>query len=164
MSGERLLVVDTADAMRELGAALGRVARSGDVLVLTGDLGAGKTTLAQGIAAGLGVSDRVTSPTFVISRVHDNPTGGPALLHVDAYRLASVSEVDDLDLEHDLQRGVAVVEWGEGLVDGLSASMVRVVITRSDDIDDERRIVRVDAADPRWHDVVSLLGLPEVTP
>jgi tRNA threonylcarbamoyladenosine biosynthesis protein TsaE len=75
-----------------------------------------------------------------------------------------VSEVDDLDLEHDLQRGVAVVEWGEGLVDGLSASMVRVVITRSDDIDDERRIVRVDAADPRWHDVVSLLGLPEVTP
>lgn len=158
------IVVATAEAMRELGAALGRTARGGDVLVLTGDLGAGKTTLTQGIAAGLGVTDRVTSPTFVISRVHDNPTGGPVLIHVDAYRLGSVSEVDDLDLEQDLDDGVVVVEWGEGLVDDLSESLVRVRICRSDEAEDEQRVVTVVAAEPRWAVALSALDLPQVTP
>jgi len=164
MTPERHFVVETADAMRDVGAALGRVARGGDVIVLTGELGAGKTTLAQGIAAGLGVVDRVTSPTFVISRVHENPSGGPALVHVDAYRLGSVAEVDDLDLELDLQQGVVVVEWGEGLVEDLSESVVHVLINRSDDADDEQRQVAVAGADPRWMEAVLSLALPEVSP
>jgi tRNA threonylcarbamoyladenosine biosynthesis protein TsaE len=160
MTAGSTVVVDTAEAMRDLGAALGRVARGGDVIVLTGDLGAGKTTLTQGIAIGLGVTDRVTSPTFVISRVHENPTGGPALVHVDAYRLGSVREVDDLDLDLDLERGVVVVEWGEGLVDDLSDSLLRLEIVRSDDVDDERRVVGVVSGDVRWQDAIAELRLP----
>ncbi len=100
----------------------------------------------------------MTSPTFVISRVHENPTGGPALVHVDAYRLGSVREVDDLDLDLDLDRGVVVVEWGEGLVEDLSESLLRLAITRSDDADDERRVVAVVSEDPRWQDAIA--GLP----
>jgi tRNA threonylcarbamoyladenosine biosynthesis protein TsaE len=164
MTPARRFVVATADAMRDVGAALGRVAVGRDVIVLTGELGAGKTTLTQGIAAGLGVVDRVTSPTFVISRVHDNPSGGPVLVHVDAYRLGSISEVDDLDLEQDLEQGVVVVEWGEGLVEDLSSSVVHVLLTRSDDPEDERRGVVVSGADARWVDAVQALGLPEESP
>ena len=161
MRSNRRVVVETPDSMRDVGAALGRVARAGDVVVLTGDLGAGKTTLTQGIAAGLGVTDHVTSPTFVIARIHANPGGGPVLIHVDAYRLGSVNEVDDLDLEHDLAEGVVVVEWGEGLVDDLSDSRAHVVIERSDEADDERRVVSVSAPDPRWEAALENLGLRE---
>jgi len=150
MTGPATRMVATADGMRELGSRLGAAARAGDVIVLTGDLGAGKTTLTQGIARGLGITEQVTSPTFVISRVHTNPSGGPELVHADAYRLGSVREVDDLDLEQDLETGVVVVEWGSGLVDDLSESLVHVVITRTDDESDETRIVEVVAADPRW--------------
>ena len=116
--------VPTADAMRDLGAALGRACRGGDVLVLCGDLGAGKTTFTQGLARGLGIAEAVTSPTFVIARVHPNPSGGPDLVHVDAYRLGSVVELDDLDLDTDLDRSVVVVEWGVGLADALSDSRI----------------------------------------
>jgi tRNA threonylcarbamoyladenosine biosynthesis protein TsaE len=150
MTPARRFVVATADAMRDVGAALGRVAVGRDVIVLTGELGAGKTTLTQGIAAGLGVVD--------------NPSGGPVLVHVDAYRLGSISEVDDLDLEQDLEQGVVVVEWGEGLVEDLSSSVVHVLLTRSDDPEDERRGVVVSGADARWVDAVQALGLPEESP
>ena len=97
-------------------------------MVLRGELGAGKTTLVQGIGAGLGVRGPVTSPTFVIARVHPSLTGGPALVHADAYRLASPAEVDDLDLDASLETSVTVVEWGGGLVEGLAADRLDVSI------------------------------------
>ena len=100
----------------------------GDLVVLSGDLGAGKTTLVQGIGAGLGVRGPVTSPTFVIARVHPSLTGGPALVHADAYRLNSPAEVDDLDLDASLETSVTVVEWGGGLVEGLAPDRLDVSI------------------------------------
>ncbi|NUO34402.1 MAG: tRNA (adenosine(37)-N6)-threonylcarbamoyltransferase complex ATPase subunit type 1 TsaE, partial [Dermatophilaceae bacterium] len=97
---------------RDFGRRLGALLRGGDVLVLTGDLGAGKTTLTQAVAEGLGVRGPITSPTFVIARVHPSLVGGPELVHVDAYRLGSALELDDLDLDADLDASVTVVEWG----------------------------------------------------
>src|SRR5437588_5509875 len=108
----------TVEDTRDFGRALGRVLRPGDLVVLSGPLGAGKTTLAQGIGAGLGVDGPVLSPTFVIARVHRG--GRVPLVHVDAYRLSSVAEVDDLDLDASLEESATVVEWGEGLVEGLT--------------------------------------------
>lgn len=121
----------TAAQMRALGARLAALLRPGDLVVLTGPLGAGKTTLAQGIGDGLGVRGPVTSPTFVIARTHPALHGGPALVHADAYRLGSRIEVDDLDLDADLDRSVTVVEWGEGLVEDLAASVLQITITRA---------------------------------
>lgn len=142
--------VPTAEDMRALGELLGRSVADGDVIVLSGDLGAGKTTLAQGIARGLGISDRVTSPTFVIARVHESPVGRPDLVHVDAYRLGSVVELDDLDLDADLGHCVVVVEWGEGLVEGLSPSWLQVMITRTGDEGDDCRTITITGHGPRW--------------
>ena len=122
------LTVATADDMVALGRRLAAQLRPGDLVVLNGDLGAGKTTLVQGIGAGLGVRGPVTSPTFVIARVHPSLTGGPALVHADAYRLASPAEVDDLDLDASLETSVTVVEWGGGLVEGLAADRLEVSI------------------------------------
>ena len=123
-------VVD-GDAMRELGRGLAALLRAGDLLILTGDLGAGKTTLTQGIGAGLGVRGDVTSPTFVISRVHPSLSGGPALVHADAYRLGGVAELDDLDLDVSVADSVTVVEWGAGLAEGLADDRLEVAITRT---------------------------------
>ena len=117
--------------MRALGGRLAGLLRAGDLVVLSGPLGAGKTTLAQGIGAGLGVRGKVTSPTFVIARLHPSLGNGPDLVHADAYRLGSRAEVDDLDLDADLASSVTVVEWGEGLVEDLAASFLSVGI-RSD--------------------------------
>lgn len=122
-------VIPTAATMRTFGRQLASLLRAGDLVVLSGQLGAGKTTLAQGIGAGLGVRGQVTSPTFVIARVHPNLAGGPDLVHADAYRLGSRAEVDDLDLDADLSSSVTVVEWGEGLVEDLAASYLQVTIT-----------------------------------
>ena len=121
--------VASADDMVALGRRLAAVLRPGDLVVLSGPLGAGKTTLVRGIGAGLGVRGPVTSPTFVIARVHPSLTGGPALVHADAYRLASPAEVDDLDLDASLETSVTVVEWGGGLVEGLAADRLDVSIT-----------------------------------
>jgi len=123
------LPVPGAEQMRALGRRLASLLRPGDLVVLTGPLGAGKTTLAQGIGQGLGVRGPVTSPTFVIARVHPPAGGGPALVHADAYRLGSRAEVDDLDLDADLERSVTVVEWGEGLVEDLADSHLEIRIT-----------------------------------
>jgi tRNA threonylcarbamoyladenosine biosynthesis protein TsaE len=135
----RELTVPTADDMRSLGERLAADLKPGDLVVLTGDLGAGKTTLVQGIAAGLGASGPVVSPTFVIARVYRG--GRVPLVHVDAYRLGSRVEVDDLDLDADVAESVTVVEWGEGLVEDLSEERLVVSITRSSDAVDETRRV-----------------------
>ncbi|PKW12840.1 tRNA (adenosine(37)-N6)-threonylcarbamoyltransferase complex ATPase subunit type 1 TsaE [Saccharopolyspora spinosa] len=121
---------DTLEFGRRLGAAL----RAGDLVLLDGPLGAGKTVLARGIAAGMGVTGAVTSPTFVIARVHRPESGdGPALVHVDAYRLAGLDEIDDLDLDTDLTDAAVVVEWGEGLAERLADSYLLLRIRRRDD-------------------------------
>jgi tRNA threonylcarbamoyladenosine biosynthesis protein TsaE len=137
--------VPDADAMRALGRRLGGLLRAGDLVVLAGSLGAGKTTLTQGIGAGLGVRGPVTSPTFVIARVHPGPV---PLVHVDAYRLGSLAEVADLDLEASMEDSVTVVEWGTGLVEGLADDRLEVTLTRPSD--DETRTVTVRGVGPRW--------------
>jgi tRNA threonylcarbamoyladenosine biosynthesis protein TsaE len=138
--------VATADEMRGLGRRLAADLRAGDLLVLSGPLGAGKTTLVQGIGEGLGVRGPVTSPTFVIARVHPSLRGGPALVHADAYRLGGVAEIDDLDLDSDAASSVTAVEWGEGLAEGLSEDRLEVSIELSGD----RRTVRISGVGARW--------------
>lgn len=147
--------VPTADDMRALATRLAGLLRAGDVLVLSGDLGAGKTTFTRGLGAALQVRGDVTSPTFVISRVHPSLVGGPALVHVDAYRLGGAAELDDLDLDTDLDLAVTVVEWGEGLAEDLAESPLEIRILRgvggdtgTDDTDP--RIVEIDPLGPRW--------------
>lgn len=120
--------VATPAAMQQLGRAIGDRLRAGDLLVLDGPLGAGKTTLTRGIGAGLGVRQPITSPTFVLARTHPSVIGGPPLVHVDAYRLGSPGELDDLDLDFD--GSVVVVEWGAGMLAGVGDSMLTVTITR----------------------------------
>jgi tRNA threonylcarbamoyladenosine biosynthesis protein TsaE len=141
----------TAEDTRTLGSRLATVVQAGDLLLLTGDLGAGKTTLTQGLGEGLGVRGPVTSPTFVISRVHPSLTGGPALVHVDAYRLGDLNEVDDLDLDASLEDSVTVVEWGGGKVEGLTDDRLEVVVRRPvADQDDETRTVLLRGIGARW--------------
>ena len=125
------LTVPTAEEMRDLGVRLAGVLRAGDLVVLTGHLGAGKTTLTQGIGEGLKVRGPITSPTFVIARVHPSLAEGPALVHVDAYRLGRLAELDDLDLDVSVADSVTVVEWGEGIAEGLAADRLEIALTRS---------------------------------
>ena len=141
MSDEIHDVADAA-AMRHLGEVLGRGFSAGDLVLLSGPLGAGKTTLAQGIAQGLQVDGPVTSPTFVIARVHRSQVGGPDLVHVDAYRLNSLAEVDDLDLDVSVTESVTVVEWGEGKVETLAGR--RTVVTIDRDVEPRRVVVHVE--------------------
>lgn len=178
------VVTGSADETRDLGRRLAEVLRAGDVVVLSGDLGAGKTTLAQGVGAGLGVRGDVTSPTFVISRVHPSLVGGPALVHVDAYRLGGGAELEDLDLEETLEAAVTLVEWGDGVADDLSPDRLRVHLSRrgadlvaadagggaglplavdpdvGPDPVAEVRVVTVEGTGPRWASVPlrALLG------
>lgn len=199
------LTVPTAAQMRALGRSLATVLRAGDLVILSGGLGAGKTTLTQGIGAGLGVRGPVTSPTFVIARVHppavpaagrgpggagagaDGPAAGhgpggagdaaagvagrrPPLVHADAYRLGSVLELDDLDLDEDTASSVTVVEWGEGLAEGLSADRLEITITAEpavsrvldDQAGDMPRAVRISAVGERWEGIeLPLAGLAD---
>jgi tRNA threonylcarbamoyladenosine biosynthesis protein TsaE len=157
------LAVPGAAQMRLLGNRLARLLHAGDLVVLAGSLGAGKTTLVQGLGEGLAVRGPVTSPTFVIARVHPSLRGGPDLVHADAYRLGSRVEVDDLDLDADLDHSVTVVEWGEGLVENLAAGHLRVTIDRptpeslngdpapgDSGSDDQVRIVTVSGYGNQW--------------
>jgi tRNA threonylcarbamoyladenosine biosynthesis protein TsaE len=144
------LRIATDGDMRDLGRRLAALLRAGDLVILAGPLGAGKTTLVQGIGAGLGVRGPVTSPTFVIARVHPPLAGGgPALVHADAYRLGSFGEVDDLDLDTDVGRAVTVVEWGTGLAEPLAED--RLEITIEPDQDGDVRTVRINGHGARWH-------------
>ncbi|MFB9308890.1 tRNA threonylcarbamoyl adenosine modification protein YjeE [Agromyces hippuratus] len=165
------------EAMEAFGRELGTVLRAGDVVVLTGPLGAGKTTLTRGIGAGLGIRGPVQSPTFVLARTHPSLVGGAPLVHVDAYRLGSSALLDDLDLDFD--RSVVVVEWGAGLVEDVTDSWLEIVIERPTgasavvaraadaageesidgdaDLDaaldaDEPRVVTATGYGPRWAD------------
>ena len=130
--------IATAEEMERLGRCLGEVLGAGDLVILTGPLGAGKTTFTRGLAEGLGVRGPVQSPTFVIARTHPSLTGGAPLVHVDAYRLGSGDELDDLDL--DLARSVVVVEWGRGMAEDLAESWW--------DIELERPVGTIDELDP----------------
>lgn len=142
----RTIELPTVEDTRALGQELAATLRPGDLVVLSGPLGAGKTALTQGIGAGLGVSGRVTSPTFVIARVHQ---GSVPLVHVDAYRLRDSGrlDLDDLEIDEELDRAVVVVEWGEGVVEGLSDSRLEVRLDRRDD---DVRVARVTGVGPRW--------------
>jgi tRNA threonylcarbamoyladenosine biosynthesis protein TsaE len=128
--------------MQELGAEFATTLRAGDLVIISGPLGAGKTTFVQGVARGLRVRGAVTSPTFVIARIHRSTVDGPDLVHVDAYRLHSFAEVDDLDLDASIEHSVTVVEWGEGKVEGLVDRHVEVRIAR-DAADGEVRRVTI---------------------
>lgn len=136
----------TVEDTRALGRDLAAHLRAGDLVVLSGPLGAGKTALTQGIGEGLGVSGRVTSPTFVIARVHRGPV---PLVHIDAYRLRDSGrlDLDDLAVDEDLETSVVVVEWGEGVVEALSDSRLEVVLDRHDD---DTRTATVTGTGPRW--------------
>ncbi|WP_405613527.1 tRNA (adenosine(37)-N6)-threonylcarbamoyltransferase complex ATPase subunit type 1 TsaE [Streptomyces sp. NBC_01508] len=154
------ITVDSPERMSELGCGLAALLRPGDLVMLTGELGAGKTTLTRGLGAGLGVRGAVTSPTFVIARVHPSLTSGPPLVHVDAYRLGGgLDEMEDLDLDVSLPDSVVVVEWGDGKVEELSDDRLRVVIDRVvgtvDPLaeEDDRREVTLTGIGARWADV-----------
>ena len=200
MSGpawERGLEVRTAAETHALAAALGAVLQTGDLLVLTGELGAGKTTFTQGLGEGLGVRAGIISPTFVLVRIHPNLPGGPRpggpdLVHVDAYRLESAAEIDDIDLENTMDSAVTVVEWGRGRVEHLSDSRLEVELHRprggaagisaaagapraaaevaavpgvldfDTDDDDEPRTVVIRGFGPRWAEAPALPGVEPV--
>jgi tRNA threonylcarbamoyladenosine biosynthesis protein TsaE len=141
-------VLPTPEDTRALGAALAELVRPGDLVVLVGPLGAGKTAFTQGLGAALGVREAVTSPTFVIARVHRG--GRLPLVHVDAYRLGGVADVDDLDLDVTVADSVTVVEWGEGLVEQLADEHLQVRLDRRDDHGDETRTAVLVPHGPGW--------------
>jgi len=167
---EHEAAVPTAARMTGLGERLAGLLAAGDLVVLSGPLGVGKTTLARGIGAGLKVRGPVTSPTFVIARVHPSLAGGPDLVHADAYRLGSRAEVDDLDLDADLASAVTLVEWGEGLVEGMAASFLAIRIEAERpaaagappagaEEEDQPRTVRVTGWGDRWRDAADAASL-----
>lgn len=156
--------IETSESMNRLGVALAGLLRAGDILVLTGPLGAGKTTLSRGIGEGLGVVGTVSSPTFVIARTHKRTDGGAELVHVDAYRLGGPEELDDLDI--NFAQSISLIEWGRGFTDGLSDSWLDIEIERSHtggqaaetaDLADEElvdpRRIRIIGEGPRWAEV-----------
>jgi tRNA threonylcarbamoyladenosine biosynthesis protein TsaE len=143
----------TADDTRELGRRLAGLLRRGDLIIASGDLGAGKTTLTQGVGEGLDVGGAVISPTFVLSRVHRARGEGPDLVHVDAYRLGSAAELDDLDLDASTDDSVTLVEWGTGIAEGRAADRLEVDIRRSIDPSDETRWIFLNPVGERWRDV-----------
>lgn len=121
----------SAEQTRALGRALGEVLRAGDLIMLSGGLGAGKTTLTQGIGEGMGVRGRVASPTFIVARVHPSPVGGPDLIHADAYRISDLEDLETLDLDSSLADSVTVVEWGEGKTEGMSSERLEIAVVRA---------------------------------
>ncbi len=145
------LEVPTAEAMQELGRRLARGLRRGDVILASGELGAGKTTLAQGIGEGLQVTGPVISPTFVLSRVHPSAVGGPAFVHVDAYRLGDDAELADIDLDETLDESVTLIEWGEGKAEWLSDERLEITIDR--DQGDDVRVVTLYPVGTRFEEL-----------
>jgi len=147
-------VVD-AEAMRTLGTRIAALLLAGDVVVLDGPLGAGKTTFTQGLAQGLDVTGAVTSPTFVVARAHKSLTDGPALVHVDAYRLTGVEDINNLDFD---QYGphVLVMEWGAPFVQFVTDDWLHIRIDRADIDDDSEdpaggiRTLEIETHGTRW--------------
>jgi tRNA threonylcarbamoyladenosine biosynthesis protein TsaE len=162
-----VISVPTAADMRRLGVRLADVLEPGDLVVAAGKLGAGKTTLAQGIGQGLDSVGPIISPTFVLSRVHRSTSGRPDLLHVDAYRLSSAAELDDLDLDAQTVDAITFVEWGRGLAEGLADNRLEIDIRMNSDSrpggSDDDRVVSIRPVGQRWHDV-DLEGLAKTRP
>ena len=156
-----LTVLDSAQ-MQSLGKKIGQQLRAGDYLVLTGQLGAGKTTFTQGIAIGLQVAGSVTSPTFVVSRIHKSLVGGPELIHIDAYRLSHGDQLLDLDLE-DHPNSVIVIEWGREFISSLSDTWLDIELVRESEFNEDDpaagiRKVKISSIGQRW-DNLDLSGL-----
>ena len=152
----RAIVLSTPEDTLRFGRRLGAMLLAGDLVLLAGPLGAGKTLLTKGIAAGMQVDGLVTSPTFVIARVHRATVSGrPSLVHVDAYRLAGALELDDLDLDTDLTASAVVVEWGEGRAEQLARDHLVVRLTRQDD---DSRLAELIGTGPPWHQRIRKLA------
>jgi tRNA threonylcarbamoyladenosine biosynthesis protein TsaE len=149
--------VPTSEAMVRLGERLAELLQRGDVVLAAGDLGAGKTTLTQGIGRGLGSEGPIISPTFVLSRIHHSKIGRPTLMHVDAYRLSTASELDDLDLDAAVADSITVVEWGQGIAEGLSDDRLEIDIWTSEADSsangDSERAVTIRPVGTRWRGV-----------
>jgi tRNA threonylcarbamoyladenosine biosynthesis protein TsaE len=150
--------VPTREAMLRLGERLAQLLERGDVIIAGGDLGAGKTTLTQGIGRALGSEGPIISPTFVLSRIHPSAIGRPTLMHVDAYRLSSSYELDDLDLDAAVADSITVVEWGQGIAEGLAEDRLEIDIwTSPADVsavsDDSERVVMFRTVGARWDGV-----------
>ena len=157
--------IPDAEAMAEFASRVASLVSAGDLLVLTGGLGAGKTTFTQGLGEALGVRGPITSPTFVLARTHPSLVGGPALVHVDAYRLGDAAELDDIDLDTTFDQAVTVVEWGAGRAEQLSDSRLDITIEVREATDadpsgarcgvasDDMRVISVKPRGPRWIDV-----------
>lgn len=173
---EETFTATTAEQTHALAVRLAAVLEAGDLLVLSGELGAGKTTFTQGLGEGLGVREGIISPTFVLVRIHPNlpegpRPGGPDLVHVDAYRLGSAAEIDDIDLENTMDSSVTVVEWGKERVEHLSESRLEIDLHRAiglgtglpsagldfdtEDADEPRTIV-MRGYGPRWPEAPAL--------
>ena len=150
-----MFTIATAEDMDRFGRTIATHLRAGDVLCLTGELGAGKTTLTRGLGAALDVRGTVTSPTFVLARTHPRPECAP-LVHVDAYRLTNAVELEDLDL--DWENSITVVEWGAGMLDTIIDEWLELVIDRSHSEDDETRTVTIHAHGPRGNELADEIG------
>ena len=160
-----------ADQTRALGEDLGRILDAGDLVMLSGGLGAGKTTLTQGIGIGMGVRGRVASPTFIVARVHPSLSGGPDLIHADAYRIKDLSDLETLDLDSSLDEAVTVVEWGEGKTEAMSDERLSIEVRRAsggqadtdgdiidlEHMDDGTRLIVLRAHGHRWDGVLDAL-------
>ena len=140
--------VADADQMHELGVKISQQFRAGDLVVLVGPLGAGKTTLTRGIGEGLRAIGNVSSPTFVIARTHKREGADVPMVHVDAYRLGGAAELDDLDI--DFENSIVLVEWGRGLLEGISDDWLEIEIERDHTGESEIRELRIIAFGDRW--------------
>jgi tRNA threonylcarbamoyl adenosine modification protein YjeE len=142
------LQVRDADEMHALGIRIGKQLRAGDLVVLVGPLGAGKTTMTRGVGEVLGALGNVSSPTFVIARTHKRENGEAPMVHVDAYRLGSADELDDLDI--DFPKSIVLVEWGKGMLDDISDNLLEVEIARDNTGESDTREVTITGIGPRW--------------
>ena len=142
------LQVRDADEMHALGIRIGKQLRPGDLVVLVGALGAGKTTMTRGVGEALGAIGNVSSPTFVIARTHKRENGEAPMVHVDAYRLGSADELDDLDI--DFPNSIVLVEWGKGMLDDINDNLLEVDIARDHTGESETREVTITGIGPRW--------------
>jgi len=144
-------VIETTEAMLELGERVSKVFSAGDLVLLIGPLGAGKTTFTRGVGKGLGAVGNVSSPTFVIARTHKRENSEIPLVHVDAYRLSSPSELDDLDIP--FTKAIVLVEWGKGLTEGIAENWLEIAIARDTTGETEVRTVQITGFGPRWQQV-----------